>query len=176
MSGHKKGPNWPIATLTSNHPFGSRSLSFVIAPLRTGLQCGEARSPCRGGIVPNGGILQTSAQSGAGTRREWYPAWPLARLLSALCVQTVILANSANVTRSGSASRSRIGRWARRIRFSAIRVLGAFLLYSHAADSHVAASLQRELQTIAKPWYRCEASEYFGMRQIYPPLLGFGRP
>ena len=86
------------------------------------------------------------------------------------------LAISANVTRSGSASRCRIVRWPPRIRFSAIRVLGAFLLYSHAADSHVAASLQRELQTIAKPWYRCEASEYFGMRQIYPPLLGFGRP
>jgi hypothetical protein len=38
---------------------------------------------------------------------------------------------------------------------------GAFLLYSHAADSHVAASLQHGLQTIAKPWHRLRSIRVF---------------
>jgi hypothetical protein len=57
------------------------------------------------------------------------------------------------------------------------QVVGAFLLYSHAADSHVAASLQDELQTIAKPWHRLrsirvfrDASDLSATPELWPAL------
>jgi hypothetical protein len=53
---------------------------------------------------------------------------------------------------------------------------GAFLLYSHSADSRLANSLQNGLQTIASLGTVCETSEYFGIHRICRLRLPSGLP